>query len=353
MIKISEFKHLNELDEIYSSSEYSYPLSNPEFLTEWKDFIYPDKLLIATVFANKKITGYLPIVEHKDNFLFRVFKPWAIFLPIILSYEVEPEGYRELFREFIKSISKKLFVLYDFNFLDPFKEIERGLLSYNALKIEFVAHITDVKDFKLHKKMRKYVKRAEDYGLWIDSEITDEAIKQFVRCRNETLNRKELKFDTQPQKLEKNFRFYRILDEREVGKLLLTRDAENKVLSGGFEIYDKNTTVGLHGATSIEGLQKYAGYFRYCGDIQFCKESGIKYFDSHGCYKNSPSIDFQNLYMFKRRWGEEVDISQYIKCSNIVKRPVLKYWSKRAHVELPSEKTNQVDTIHENTLANK
>ena len=341
MIKISEFKHLNELDEIYDSADYSYPISNPNFLSEWKKFIYPNKLLMATVLDEGRIVGYCPILENRSDFLFRVFKPRTIFLPMILSHKIEPESYRELFHEFLKSDSQKSFAMYHFNFLDPFKEVERELLSDNTIKVEFVTHASEVNGFRLHKKIRQRVKKAKEYGLWIDGEITNGSVEQYLRCRNETLDRKRSAGDYQSLKPEKHLSFYQTLDESNVGKFLLTRDDENNVLGGGFIIHNKNAAIPLYSATCNKGLQKYAGYFFRYNIIQFCKERKIKYFDSYGCYKNSPNVDYQNMYMFKSKWGEEIDVSQYVKCPNIVKKPVSKYLSNRAHVELPSTKSSQ------------
>ena len=90
----------------------------------------------------------------------------------------------------------------------------------------------------------------------------------------------------------------------------MLKDESGSIVSGTFLIYDKNVCIYFHAGNSYQGLKTGAGYLTVNNAIKFARSRGVD-FDLFGSYLYKGD-NYQKLYQFKKQWGKEYDISQYI-----------------------------------------
>jgi hypothetical protein len=301
---------LEPLNEIYSKQKQRYPIHDPVFLRARADFLrccQKTQRPRCLVFLKRgRLLGYLPYLESGVFHKVPILKTRLISLPI----QLVDGNYSVLFRLLLKKILRPEETSYFlFNFTDMNRDLEtRVLAAHGCAKENFVTHVN--RDWKRSKEIRYYVKRSIDSGCRLDDKLTPESFTEYYRtCMYESRTRKGVELNGSAKDFVGLYSFFERLVKLDRGRMSFVKDENDRVVGGIFIVYNNQICVYFHAATSIEGLKKYAGYLNLNGAIEFCQQRGL-IFDLFGTYKNSDR-NYQNLYTFKRKWGEEFDVAEY------------------------------------------
>lgn len=291
----STVRILNDLtDRLYPTHELEY-LSANSMISD---------LLVILVMERGKVIGYVPAYKVKT---LTFIKELTVMLPIV----VKSNNYLELFRTLQQFLRSKFrMIRYVFNFLDEHKdEITRFLGQKRCVKDPFRTSVA-FENWLPNKSIRRELRRAEANDLVISNEITSRSVKDFYsNCIKTVRERKGLRTVTDEES-RNMYSFYRNLERSGHGRLILVRSKDDGVVSGTFLIYNDKVCIYYHAGTSNIGRNLSAGYLSIFQAIKFARSLGTV-FDTYGSYIGRDS-NYDKLYLFKKQWGSEIDISQYV-----------------------------------------
>jgi hypothetical protein len=300
---------LEPLKEIYSKQKQRHPIHDPDFLRARADFMKrymntakPRNFLFL---KDGKLVGYLPYIEGRAP----IVKSRIIFPPI----QLIDEDYSNLFYLLLqKTLRSQATSTFFFNFTDVHRGLETRALENYGCSREDTEFVTIVNyDGNVGKDIRYYVRKSIDFGCYVDSRLNHESfIEYYKNCMYESRRRKGIEVGWGERNPVGLFEYFKKLVELDKGRMSFVRDENDSIVGGIFIVYNDQICIYFHAATSVEGLSKFAGYLNLNGAIEFCQQRGL-IFDLFGSHKNGDK-NMQNLYMFKRKWGQEFDIARYM-----------------------------------------
>jgi hypothetical protein len=297
---------VHSLRHIYDMQDAKYPTLHPDFLCAYADFVKKNgaSFHMALFWRGQSLIGYVPF-EMKNIF---ILKRLVVSLPIQMQSH---ESYIDLLELFIQTSSNwRTRIVFRTHPRDIFQTVSTDLLiKKHAIIVPFVTHIVENAD-RLGKTTRQVLQKIEKkytVNTTFNRELFD---TYFSACFVESRKRKTVHEGNAER--EYYFTFYSSLIHSGLGMLVTIQNKEGQIVSGYFVVKDAGICIHLHGATSNEGVRNHAGYANCKALIDWCVEHGY-IFDLFGAFKNMRADVYgDNTYSFKRKWGKEISIPQYI-----------------------------------------
>jgi hypothetical protein len=308
---------LARLRGIYSKQKLRHPAKDPDFLGARADYLrrYLKTMKAGNFlfFKDGRLIGYVPYLEKRGLIL--------VYRMITLPIQLIDGDYSQVFKELLQKTlrGETTNTIFEFFSMDAHKDLEElaladhGCFNLSRLRKIHGDCVTIVNyDGRVGKEIRYYVRKSTDLGCYIDSKLSRESFTEYYdNCMYESRERKGIEispFEGNPEGLYECFKKWVELDK---GRMSFVKDKNDSIVSGIFVFYSDQVCIYYHSATSVEGLSKYAGYLNLNGAIEFCRQRGL-IFDLFGAYRDCDDRNLQNLYMFKKKWGEELDTPEYV-----------------------------------------
>lgn len=299
--------YLNEISCLRDELKVVYPTHEPKYLQSLAKI---RKVNVILIYEDGILSGFIPLYLSRIKKLLRS----AI---VDIPSEVLVKDYEKMFRSLYLFVKRKYSIAnFTFNYLDIHLHNSSNVLRSNgALKSEFATNVVD-NSWRPSLSIRRNLKKAEKNNLYVIINPSTTNVYNFYKdCIVSSRARKGIfKYNED----EYNFMLilYNELTKKSIGKLILISDENGSVVSGSFIIFNNLVCTYYNAGSTFLGLKMGASYLSVYTGIKFALERNIEY-DLFGSYTNKDE-NYKKLYSFKRQWGREISLDQYITSSNFL-----------------------------------
>ena len=283
-IEITE-DEASALEDIYKESEYKHPLLNP-----------------YQIYARQIIRKVEVYADNESYVYFNTRKKYGIGVYTAVFPIVTRGEYEKVVRDFLKMrITGKLVILH----LYTGKEVNYDL--FKGFNKEEYKYVINDSEWKENKKIRYYVKMAQENNLKVVSDFNEEMYKQYYyNCYLKTLETGEV------TEFEKGLRFFSYLYSKGMVRANFAV-IDNEVVAGTFILYDNESKIGYYidAASSEKGKKIGANYLLLYDQINYFREKG--FILDLGGVQPGKNKKWDNIFLFKQKWGKVVDMPLLVK----------------------------------------
>ena len=195
------------------------------------------------------------------------------------------------------------------------------LNKHNILRSEFRTFIIDG-NWNPSGDVLYYIRKGIKNKLRALEKPTDSDIMTYFQsCVMNSRTRKGIG-NIKSDEIDNLIHLYKFLIDNNSGILNLIVNDHDVVVSGAFFLYNKMVCTYFNAGNSEIGLKLGGSYLSIYNGVNYALKHGM-YFDIAGSYLKR-SETYEKLYEFKKKWGTEVDVSQYIGGSNCMVNKFLK-----------------------------